>query len=373
MKSRHELLMEARLRARVQEAIDMEEERRQQELLCPKKDTAVVSAPKEKILVPRKNDNRPRPPRDPKDPRPRVLLVSDVRDWAFDVNAKAMEKYLPEFKCTHVYMTDIVRWPDPWMFDAMFMPFHRWGIDAYVPWDRALGSLRSASFWAETGAPPGPAEIELVNKHRAFYTVTREPYEALKAHCPNVMYLTNPVDTRMFNPDAITYDEIVASWTGNARHANGIGLDVKGFDSIVRPACSNAAVRLEFAEYSTNRLPHAQMPAFYAKGNVTLCASSYEGCSNSVLEAMACGHAVIATDVGNHREMRDSQLRHFGHSGIELVDRDIDAFAEALRRLKSEPVRIGRMGQLNAREIRDRWSWPVWRDRYAAFFRKGLS
>jgi glycosyltransferase involved in cell wall biosynthesis len=112
------------------------------------------------------------------------------------------------------------------------------------------------------------------------------------------------------------------------------------------------------------------MPGFYRRSSVALCASLYEGASNSVMEAMAAGLAVIATDVGNHGEMVESQRKHLGDTGILLVERNPEAFAEALRSLT--PARMREMGRLNREEIAARWSWDAWRDRYVEFFRSAI-
>ena len=124
------------------------------------------------------------------------------------------------------------------------------------------------------------------------------------------------------------------------------------------------------AEYTTSRLTPEEMPAFYRKASVYLCASLYEGASNSVMEAMAAGLAVVATDVGNHREMVESQIRHLGDTGILLVDRTPDAFAQALDALKADPGRAQEMGKLNSREIKERWSWTAWKGRYRDVLRR---
>jgi glycosyltransferase involved in cell wall biosynthesis len=201
--------------------------------------------------------------------------------------------------------------------------------------------------------------------------VTRESYEEFHPLCPNVVYLTNPVNMDRF-PVAENPRHAVASWNGNARHGNKANPDVKGFKSIVQPACQLAGVKLVYAEYNTCRISPAEMPSFYRKGSVALCASAYEGASNSVMEAMAAGQAVISTPVGNIVEMRESQLKHLGDTGIVLVDRTPEAFAAALRGLAAKPERMAEMGQINRVEIAARWSWGVWAERYEKFLRMAL-
>lgn len=306
--------------------------------------------------------------------KPRVLNVIDVRGWAFDQNLSDMASYLADqfdfgTWCVTEFLTQGAA-PDFDEYDVLFTPYHRWPIEHLIPWGRTVGSLRCQWVFPENPQPPGEKEFACMNRFRAFHVVTRRNYDELKPNCPGAVYLTNPVDTRRFSP-APEHPRLIASWNGNARHASGKE-DVKGFHSIIQPACHRAGVPLVYAEYHTKRLAPAQMPGFYQQANVALCASTYEGASNSVMEAMASGLAVIATDVGNHREMRDAQLEHYGETGIILTPRGIDSFAEALKVLREDPTRVRRMGKINRKEIEDRWSWSVWKDPYASFLRMGL-
>ena len=310
----------------------------------------------------------------PEGAKPRVLLVADVPGWAFDQNLRDLAEYLGDrfdFSFAYVGGGGAAR-EDMSRFDAVFIPYHRWPLDRFLPRGRVLGSLRAQWFWPERQSPPGPVEFELVNRFRGFHVVTVRNFEELRKHCPGAVYLTNPVNMRRFS--VVTEVEgVVASWNGNAQHNSaGRGIDVKGFHSVVAPACQSAGVRLEVAEYHTSRLTPAEMPAFYRRGSVALCASMFEGASNSTMEAMASGLALVTTDCGNHREMRDSQLEHLGATGIELVERNTEAFVAALRRLQQDQARVCEMGRLNRIEIAERWSWAAWADRYADFVQMAL-
>lgn len=307
---------------------------------------------------------------------PRVLLVSDVRGWAFDQNLRDLAAHLGDrFRFEFWYIRDYLDHgtvPEMSRFNAVFTPYHRWNVDRLLPWDRLLGSLRAAFFRPEVPGPPTAEDVALVNRFRAFHTVNRVNQDQLRERCPRAVYLTNPVDVRRFEAPAEDRTDLVAVWNGNARHINGAGVDVKGLHPIVVPACKEAGVRLELAEFHTCRLPPSEMPAFYRRGTVAVCASLYEGASNSVMEAMASGLAVVATDVGNHREMQESQRENLGGSGIILVERSVSAISAALSRLREDPAEVRRMGALNRAEIATRWSWEAWADRYAQFIRMAL-
>ena len=301
----------------------------------------------------------------------RAALVADVAGWAFDVNLRALAKHsLAGWQVEYFYVAEMR--PSDWLnlkgFDAVFTPYHRWNIPpGAIPPQRHLGSLRCEWFRPERPAAPGPAEHGLVNRHQAFHVVTRRVFEQLQPHCPGVRYLTNPVDTAVFHPSDVACGELIAEWNGNPGHRTVHRQDVKGL-GILKDACLTAGVRLVTAEYGAQQIANTEMPAFYRQASVALCGSLHEGASNSCLEAMAMGLALVSTDCGNVREMQESQQQHFGDTGIVIVDRTVDAFADALRSLTPERVRT--MGKLNALEIAVRWSWEAWADRYSEFFRE---
>jgi glycosyltransferase involved in cell wall biosynthesis len=314
--------------------------------------------------------------RPPPEGKPHVLLISDVPDWAFHQNMKDLELHLSDqFKFKHWFVIDYqskAYMPNLERFDIIFCVYHRWSVNSLLPMERTLGSLRAYWFFPELPGPVGQKEYDLVNGYRAFHVVTSQNYQQLVNHCPNMVYLTNPVNMDRFPEATPIKGEVIASWNGNAKHRSGAG-DVKGFRTLIEPACRAAEVPLEYAEYNTNRLAPADMPGFYQKGNVALCASMYEGASNSVMEAMASGQALITTACGNVEEMQYKQQKDFGDTGIIIVkERSISALAEALRQLRDDPKRVEEMGQLNRQEIAKRWSWGIWAERYADFLRRAL-
>lgn len=316
---------------------------------------------------------------------PRVLLLADVYDWAFDQNEQDLAVYLRWFSFDLGYVGPMEKagwYPNWYDWNLVYVAYPRWATAALVPRDLACGSARARWLYPEHMACTGRAEVDLVNEYLAFHTVARATRDELLAagDCPRLVYLTNPVNTARFQGRSPDYSKVVACWNGNAKHYNAAWQDVKGFHSIIRPACRKAGVPLVVAEYNTpagqpgGRRKPAEMPEFYVQGSVALCASSYEGASNSVMEAMAAGLVVVATDVGNHREMHESSVKHLGESGIVLVERTERAFIDALATLQqTPPERLRQMGECNRTEIAERWSWDAWADRYRMFFDMALA
>jgi teichuronic acid biosynthesis glycosyltransferase TuaC len=71
--------------------------------------------------------------------------------------------------------------------------------------------------------------------------------------------------------------------------------------------------------------PHRELPQWLAAADVFCLASSNEGRANAILEALACGVPVVATDVGGAREIVAT-----GRDGIVVAPGDLHRLAGAL-------------------------------------------
>ncbi len=95
------------------------------------------------------------------------------------------------------------------------------------------------------------------------------------------------------------------------------------------------------------QLGHEQLPLVYSASDALVLASSNEGWANVLLEAMACGTPVVATDVGGSREVVDAP-----EAGVLVTRRDGRTIADALAGLlASLPDRAA------TRRYAERFSW----------------
>jgi len=96
-------------------------------------------------------------------------------------------------------------------------------------------------------------------------------------------------------------------------------------------------------------IPHAAMPAAYRASDVVLNTSRSEGISNTLLEAMHCGRAILAADIpGNRDLLREGETA--------LLYRDQNEFQEKARRLREDAGLRKRLGDAARADVRENHS-----------------
>ena len=100
--------------------------------------------------------------------------------------------------------------------------------------------------------------------------------------------------------------------------------------------------------------PPEEMPAAYADADVFCLPSWWEAMPMSVLEAMAAGLPVVATDVGDV-----ARLVEHGVTGLVVPAKDPDALAAALRALLVDPQLRRSMGAAARRRVEEQFSAQI--------------
>ena len=144
---------------------------------------------------------------------------------------------------------------------------------------------------------------------------------------------------------------LVVGWVGNSEWHNEAGDDPKGLETIVKPVIQRLvddgfAILADFADRKERWRPLEEMPDYYNKLDVLLCASAMEGTPDPVLEAMACGVPVISTDVGVVSEVFGPRQREF------IVRRNISSMAAAIRGLCLDRTLLTDLSQENLAQDR---------------------
>ncbi|MBI5649262.1 MAG: glycosyltransferase family 4 protein [Chloroflexi bacterium] len=92
-----------------------------------------------------------------------------------------------------------------------------------------------------------------------------------------------------------------------------------------------------------------------------------EGCSNAIMEYMACGLPVVCSDSGGNRE-----LVLDGETGFIIPPRDVNALVEKLTWLKEHPAQAARMGQAGRQRILTHFSVEQMVEKTLAVYREML-
>jgi glycosyltransferase involved in cell wall biosynthesis len=115
-------------------------------------------------------------------------------------------------------------------------------------------------------------------------------------------------------------------------------------DGPLRSQLESLSSELGLASKATFFGSQRDVGAYLSALDIAVLTSDTEGCSNFLLEAMALGKAVVATDAGGNREL----VQH-GETGVLVPPRDSKAVAKAVIDLIQHPEKAASMGQ-KARE-----------------------
>jgi glycosyltransferase involved in cell wall biosynthesis len=129
-----------------------------------------------------------------------------------------------------------------------------------------------------------------------------------------------------------------------ALEGTNIGLDFVGEGELHQEMETEAQERNVNVQF-LGRLPNDQMPGIYQTHLLYVLCSRYEGNPKTLLEAMACGCAVIGTDVPGIREVICHE-----ESGL-LVEESVESLRSAIIKLQIDPDLSQRLGQRARKQI----------------------
>lgn len=112
------------------------------------------------------------------------------------------------------------------------------------------------------------------------------------------------------------------------------------------------------------KVPHRDLPNMLAQCDVLVFPSFFEGFGLVLLEAMAAGMPIIATDATAAPDL----ITH-GVEGFVIPSGDSDALIDSTRRFIESPDRLERMSAA-ARRCAERYSWDAYGDRWREILRQ---
>ena len=139
-------------------------------------------------------------------------------------------------------------------------------------------------------------------------------------------------------------------------------------DGPLRPELEAQAAALGIADGVKFLGWRQDLPAVYKMLDLLLLSSINEGTPVSVIEAMAAGTAVVATDVGGVGDV----VEH-GRTGMLVPPRDPKALAAAVGSLASDADTRSRMGRAGRQAVKTRFSAARLVDDVDRVYRDGLA
>jgi glycosyltransferase involved in cell wall biosynthesis len=104
------------------------------------------------------------------------------------------------------------------------------------------------------------------------------------------------------------------------------------------------------------------------EATIGVSCSDSEGLSNSILEYMLAGAAVVATDVGGNREIVDHE-----RTGLLVPPNDAHALASAIERLLMDAVLADRMRRTARAKVERSFSWEACVEAHHQYYEKQLA
>jgi len=307
--------------------------------------------------------------------RPKILLVIDKPGWAFDILADDIIRYAGDrFDFSKAYKSklpskEVIKGNDLiysfWWGRELQKDLFRRGANPA----RLTTVISSMKRWESSSQELGRLRRQL-REYSVVGVISKELEQRLSGVHPRLVLTRHGVDKEKFclRRPVSSEGNLVVGWAGSTKYA-----DLKGLDSVIRPAIEGLeGVELSLAVEGEEEGPgarsfaHEEMHEFYNSIDVYLCASSSEGGPLPVLEAAACGRAVISTKVGIVPELIEHERSGF------LVERSPAAFRAAIEVLRDERSKTQEMGLCAREEVERCWDWSVKIDDYIAFFEAGL-
>ncbi len=241
---------------------------------------------------------------------------------------------------------------------------------------RLITGIHSHRSWDGYESTPGhspkppPELIEKLGCLRGVNVISRRLHRIfVDAGLERLTLTENGVDTTLFAPSRPPSSRrdapLVVGFSGSTaieRHDT-----LKGFSEFIQPLADlpNVTVRA-LGGRGAHQVAREAMPALYDTIDLYVCASSSEGFSQSVLEASACGRAVVSTRVGGCEDLiRD------GVNGY-LVERDGDALRSVVTRLEADRPMLAALGARNREIVCSTYAWHNRVADWLAFIRAHL-
>jgi len=113
---------------------------------------------------------------------------------------------------------------------------------------------------------------------------------------------------------------------------------------------------------SLGRLDQVELIRAYQDADILLFPTRLEGFGLTAVEAMSCGTPVVASDCSSLPEIIEN-----GENGILCPPNNIEAFADAVKELASQPKRLIEMGKKARKSVKLKFGFDTMINKYISF------
>jgi alpha-maltose-1-phosphate synthase len=254
-------------------------------------------------------------------------------------------------------------------------------LEPLRPWKaEQLGGGYALSSWCERTAVESASAVIAVSE--GMRSDLLAAYPAVRAD--RVRVIRNGIDTAEYAPDPATGvlarygidpDRPAVVFVGRITRQKGVPVLLRAAEhldpQVQLVLCAGQADTPELGDevaglvghlratrsgvtWLSGMLPRAEVIQLLSHATVFACPSLYEPLGIVNLEAMACGAAVVASDVGGIPEVVAD-----GVTGLLVPPGDPARLAEAITSLVRDPARAADMGRLGRQRAEAEFSWPA--------------
>lgn len=174
----------------------------------------------------------------------------------------------------------------------------------------------------------------------------------LLIHNPETIVLPNAVDNAQFYKMSknaareklgIKREDIIAVFVGAFSERKGILRVVEAAEQVneLKLILIGNGEQKPVSErvLFSGRVPHGEIVTYLNAADMFVLPTLAEGCCNAIVEAMACGLPVVSSNLPFNDDILTDE------NSIRIDPKDIDAIAEAMKRLKDNPIQRQKMAE----------------------------
>jgi glycosyltransferase involved in cell wall biosynthesis len=294
----------------------------------------------------------------PSNRKPRILLIADVKNWAWWLKGEYLQKYLSdefdiELICT-IGNDCISQWSIPQNKFDLYFTFGYSYIDFLynVPkYKKATG--------VTAHRPPNVILPKMKQAGHLHANSLMLHNELVNMGFKTVYYVPNGVNEKLFRPVKpipLEREKIICGHVGKECEA-------KGQRQLIYPAINQAGgERVTNVVTWKEKIPHNQMYKIYQEMDVFIVASTEDGTPNPALEAASCGRPIISNKIGNMPELIKDGVNGF------LVGRNLIEYVEKIQWLQKHRGKMIKMGEEARKTIEKYWTWEIQAENYRKMF-----